>query len=45
MIITSHYSGATPEYDRRALAILVDNLGRYRRGEALRNLVDKGRGY
>lgn len=45
VIITSHYSGDTPHYDERSLAIFLDNLRRYRAGETLRNLVDKGRGY
>jgi phosphoglycerate dehydrogenase-like enzyme len=45
VIITSHYSGSTPHYDERALEIFLDNLGRYRSGRPLRNLVDKARGY
>ncbi len=45
VIITSHYSGLTPEYDRRALEIFLDNLDRYRRGQPLRNVVDKRLGY
>jgi phosphoglycerate dehydrogenase-like enzyme len=44
-IITSHYAGLTPEYDNRAFAIFIDNLGRYQRGEPLRNVVDKRLGY
>ena len=45
VIITSHYSGLTPEYDARAIEIFLDNLNRYRAGEPLRNVVDKRLGY
>ena len=45
VILTAHYAGATPHYDERALAIFLDNLGRFQAGEPLRNLVDKARGY
>ncbi len=29
VIITAHYSGTSPEYDRRAVGILLENLSRY----------------
>ena len=45
VLITSHYSGATPNYHERALAIFLDNLQRYQNGRPLRNVVDKQRGY
>jgi len=45
VIITGHYSGKTPHYDRRAMAIFLDNLERYVEGRPLRNVVDKRRGY
>ena len=45
VILTSHYSGLTPHYDDRALAIFLDNLRRYQAGEAMRNVVDKKIGY
>ena len=45
VIVTSHYSGSSPRYNERALEIFLDNLGRFRRGEPLRNVVDKARGY
>ncbi len=45
VIITAHYSGATPEYHHRAMGIFLDNLRRYVQGEELRNVVDKGLGY
>lgn len=45
VLITGHYSGATPHYHARALEIFLDNLERYRAGRPLRNLVDKALGY
>ncbi len=45
VIITSHYSGLTPEYDARAIEIFLDNLNRYQAGEPLRNVIDKRLGY
>jgi phosphoglycerate dehydrogenase-like enzyme len=45
VIITSHYSGLTPRYHERAMAIFLDNLHRYQAGEPLRNVVDKKLGY
>ncbi|HET8986595.1 MAG TPA: D-2-hydroxyacid dehydrogenase [Trueperaceae bacterium] len=45
VIITAHYSGATPSYTERALAIFLDNLERFRKGKGLINVVDKHKGY
>jgi phosphoglycerate dehydrogenase-like enzyme len=45
VILTGHYAGLRADYDLLALDIALDNLGRYIRGEPLRNLVDKERGY
>lgn len=45
VIVTAHYSGATPLYAARALEIFLDNLARFRAGEELVNVVDKLRGY
>ena len=45
LLITSHYAGGTPRYHERAFAIFLDNLGRYQRGESLKNVVDKQLGY
>ncbi len=45
VIITGHYGGVTPAYDDRAFEVFLDNLGRYRAGEPLRNVVDKRLGY
>jgi phosphoglycerate dehydrogenase-like enzyme len=44
-IITSHTSGNSVHYQERAIAIFCENLRRYRRGEPLRNMVDKRLGY
>jgi len=45
VIITAHYASSHPEYYERVMALFLDNLRRYQDGEALRNLVDKKRGY
>ena len=45
VIITGHYAGCQPDYSRLAMAVALENLGRYNRGEALKNLVDKHKGY
>jgi phosphoglycerate dehydrogenase-like enzyme len=45
VIITAHYSGRTPKYNERAMAIFLDNLRRYQAGAPLRNVVDKTLGY
>jgi phosphoglycerate dehydrogenase-like enzyme len=45
VILTGHYAGMHPEYGDLALDIALDNLGRYIRGEPLKNLVDKKAGY
>ena len=45
VVLTPHYSGRTPRYDERAMAIFLDNLARYRAGRPLRNVVDKGLAY
>ncbi|MDR3170019.1 MAG: D-2-hydroxyacid dehydrogenase [Treponema sp.] len=45
VIITGHYAGVRPDYSSIALEITLDNLGRYLRGEALHNLVNKNAGY
>jgi phosphoglycerate dehydrogenase-like enzyme len=45
VILTGHYGGLRAGYDSLALDIALDNLGRYVRGEPLKNLVDKGTGY
>jgi len=45
VIITPHYSGGRPGYLEHVTQIFLDNLARYRRGEALRNVVDVSAGY
>ncbi|MDR1420746.1 MAG: D-2-hydroxyacid dehydrogenase [Treponema sp.] len=45
VLLTGHYGGMHPEYARMALDVALDNLGRYLRGEPLKNLVDKEAGY
>jgi phosphoglycerate dehydrogenase-like enzyme len=45
LILTAHYSGLRSGYDALAAEIALENLGRYVRGEPLRNTVDKGEGY
>lgn len=45
VIVSPHYAGQTNRYDERAIAIFLDNLRRYLRGESLVNVVDKRLGY
>ena len=45
VIITSHYSGMSVDYGRRAGEVFLDNLRRYESGRPLRNRVDKQLGY
>ena len=44
-ILTPHAAGVTPRYFERALALFIDNLGRYLGGAPLENLVDPALGY
>jgi phosphoglycerate dehydrogenase-like enzyme len=41
VILTPHVAGYSPRIAERHLAVLLDNLGRFRRGEPLRNVVNK----
>ncbi|MCL4187174.1 MAG: D-2-hydroxyacid dehydrogenase [Rhodobacteraceae bacterium] len=45
VIITPHHGAVTAGTRRRGVEIFLDNLGRFLRGEPLRNLVDKAAGY
>jgi phosphoglycerate dehydrogenase-like enzyme len=45
VLITPHNAGSNPSYDKRVVELFCDNLGRYLRGEMLRNQVIKERGY
>jgi phosphoglycerate dehydrogenase-like enzyme len=45
VIITPHVAGNSPRIAERHLAVLLDNVGRFGRGEPLRNVADKRRWY
>jgi len=45
VIITPHNSWSTPHMKEREATLFLDNLGRYLRGEPLRNVVNQARGY
>jgi phosphoglycerate dehydrogenase-like enzyme len=45
VLITPHLAGSSWQKERRCVEILVENLGRFQRGEELRNVVDKRAGY
>jgi phosphoglycerate dehydrogenase-like enzyme len=45
VILTPHYAGLRPDYSSKAMEITMENLGRYNRGEALVNQIDKNAGY
>lgn len=45
VILGQHTSGSSPYNADRITEIFLDNLGRYRRGEALQNQIDKDQGY
>jgi phosphoglycerate dehydrogenase-like enzyme len=45
VILTPHVAGYSPRIAERHLALLLDNIGRFRRGEALRNVVNKALWY
>ncbi len=41
VILTPHVAGCSPRIAERHLEVLLDNIGRFRRGEPLQNVVDK----
>jgi len=41
VIITPHVAGASPRIAERHLAVLLENVSRFRRGEPLQNICDK----
>jgi len=43
VILTPHVAGYSPRIPERHLAVLLENVGRFARGEPLRNLVNKAR--
>ena len=45
VILTPHIGGDMKDFSERSVRLFCDNLGRYLRGEPLRNLVDLARGY
>lgn len=44
-MLTPHNAGDFPEHRQSLVDVFVDNMERYRRGEALMNLIDKNAGY
>lgn len=45
VIVSPHVSGATPNYDDRAVGLFAENLRRYVEGEPLLNIVSRELGY
>ena len=45
VLILPHVSATTTRFWERQADLIVENIGRYQRGEPLRNVVDKQRGY
>jgi phosphoglycerate dehydrogenase-like enzyme len=45
LLLSPHAADHTPDWQRRAMQLFLDNFERYRKGEPLRNVVDKRRGY
>jgi phosphoglycerate dehydrogenase-like enzyme len=41
VILTPHVAGYSPRLAERHLAVVLDNVGRFARGEPVRNVVDK----
>jgi phosphoglycerate dehydrogenase-like enzyme len=45
LLLSPHAADHTPDWQRRTMQLFLDNFERYRKGEALHNVVDKRRGY
>jgi phosphoglycerate dehydrogenase-like enzyme len=45
VIVTPHASNSSPRLRERSLTLLLENVGRFKRGEPLLNVVDKREGY
>ena len=45
LVMTPHTGGNRPDYDDRAFEIFVKNLALYAQGKALKNVVERERGY
>jgi len=44
-LLSPHCADHFPGWKRRAMELFLENFERFRRGEPLRNLVDKRQGY
>jgi phosphoglycerate dehydrogenase-like enzyme len=45
VLLSPHCADHVPGWVEEAMRVFLDNLERFRRGEPLRNVVDKARGY
>ncbi len=45
LLLSPHSADHTADWKQRAMQMFLDNFERYRNGEPLRNVVDKGKGY
>lgn len=45
VIVTPHHAGDVEDFPGRLMELFLDNLGRYRDGTPLRNVIDKQAGY
>src|ERR1039458_5735057 len=45
LLLSPHGADHTPDWQQRTMQLFLDNFERYRKGEPLRNVVDKRRGY
>lgn len=45
VLLTPHLAGSSWQKEQRVVEILIENLGRFQRGEELKNLVDKRAGF
>ncbi|MFI5182999.1 MAG: D-2-hydroxyacid dehydrogenase [Vicinamibacteria bacterium] len=45
VLVSPHCADHTPTWRHDAVRLFLENLARFRRGEALQNVVDKARGY
>ncbi len=45
VLLSPHSADHTPDWQQRTMRLFLENFERYRKGEELRNVVDKRRGY
>jgi phosphoglycerate dehydrogenase-like enzyme len=45
VLLSPHSADHTPDWKERTMRLFLENFDRYRKGEPLRNVVDKPRGY